>query len=158
MMLNHQCRTFFVTAVTHRRHPLFRRASLTELFLDTLFRYRDAQVFLLHEFVLMPDHFHLIITPYAKFSLEKALQRIKGGFSFQAGKLSAARLGIWQRSFTHHLIVNPEDLRRHREYILENPVRAGLVQRAEDYPLSSVHPYFRMDAVPEFAAAEAGRG
>ena len=157
-MLNNQRRTFFVTAVTHGRQPLFRRAKLTELFLDTLFHYRDAQVFLLHEFVLMPDHFHLIITPSARFSLEKAMQRIKGGFSFQAGRLSAARLEVWQRSFTHHLILNPTDLARHREYILGNPARAGLVRRADDYPISSIHQHFRMDVVPEFAVAEAGRG
>ena len=155
-MINNQLRTFFATAITYQRQPLFRRDQAAELFLETLFHYREERVFLLHEFVLMPDHFHLILTPSERFSLEKAVQRIKGGFSFQFGKAIDAKRESWQRSFTHHLILDPEDLQHHREYILSNPIRAHLVQKAEMYPLSSIHPHFRMDAVPDcFSAAKA---
>jgi REP-associated tyrosine transposase len=153
-MIVSQKRTFFVTAVTHLRQPLFRRTSMAELFLETLFHYRERKVFFLHEFVLMPDHFHLILTPSSKFSLEKALQRIKGGFSFQVGKHVRSRMDIWQRSFTQHLILDDEDLAGHRNYVLDNPVRAGLAREREGYPLSSVHRYFRMDALPDSAKAE----
>lgn len=41
--------------------------------------------YLLHEFVVMPDHFHLILTPTG-ITLERAMQCIKGGFSFQLNK------------------------------------------------------------------------
>jgi putative transposase len=98
-----QLRTFFVTTVTYQRQPLFRRDSFTELILESLFRYRDKEVFRLHEFVIMPDHLHLILTPSQHFSLEKAIQRIKGSFSFQVGKINA-KTEVWQRSFTQHLI------------------------------------------------------
>ena len=155
-MIASQLRTFFVTAVTYQRQPLFRREMPAELFLETLFHYRDEGVFLLHEFVVMPDHVHLILTPSWRFSLEKAAQRIKGGFSFQVGKWVSSRIEVWQRSFTQHLVLDVEDFTRHRNYLLDNPVRAGLVRRREDYPLSSVHRYFRMDAVPNLAAAKAG--
>lgn len=47
---------------------------------------------------------------------------------------------------------------KHRDYILDNPVRAGLVRHREDYPLSSVHRYFRTDALPDYAAEAAARG
>ena len=40
--------------------------------------------FLLHKFVIMPNHFHLLLTPAAEIPLEKALQFIKGGFSYRA--------------------------------------------------------------------------
>ena len=49
-----------------------------------------------HEFVFMPNHVHLLITPAPDVSLEKAMQFIKGGFSYRAGKElgSEARFGI----------------------------------------------------------------
>jgi len=84
------------------------------------------------------------------------VQRIKGGFSFQVGKQVSLKIEVWQRSFTQHLILDLGDLEKHRNYVLDNPVRAGLVRKREDYPLSSVHRYFRMDALPDFAAAKAG--
>ena len=149
-MIVNQLRTFFVTSVTYKRQPIFRRANIAELFLETLFHYRDAKVFLLHEFVAMPDHFHLILTPSPRFSLEKAVQRIKGGFSFHVGKLAGRRVEVWQRSFTQHLVLNPDDFKRHRDYILDNPVRARLVKERADYPLSSVHGYFQLDEMPDF--------
>jgi putative transposase len=152
MILN-QLRTFFVTAVAQQRQPHFRRASMAELFLETLFHYRGEKVFLLHEFVVMPDHVHLIITPSSKFSLEKAVGRIKGGSSFQVGKHVSSKIEVWQPGFTQHLILDEEDFQKHRDYILDNPVRAGLVKHREDYPLSSVHRHFRMDALPDYSKA-----
>lgn len=131
---------------------------MAELFLETLFHYRQEKVFLLHEFVAMPDHVHLILTPSSKFSLEKAMGRIKGGSSFQVGKHMGSKIEVWQPSFTKHLILDEDDFQKHRDYILDNPVRAGLVRHREDYPLSSVHRYFRMDALPDYAAEAAGRG
>ena len=59
---------------------------MAELFLDTLQRYREQHKFLLHEFVLMPDHFHLLLTPAPEVPMEKAVQLIKGGFSFRVKK------------------------------------------------------------------------
>jgi putative transposase len=156
MILN-QLRTFFVTTIAYQRQPLFRRASMAESFLETMFHYRETNVFLLHEFVVMPDHVHLILTPSSKFSLEKVAGRIKGGSSFQVGKHVSSKIEVWQPGFTQHLILDEDDFQKHRNYILDNPVRAGLVRHREDYPLSSVHRYFRMDALPDYAKA-VGRG
>src|SRR5262249_50051421 len=62
-----------------------------------------------HEFVVMPDHFHLILTPAPEVSLEKALQYIKGGFSFHAKKELQITSLSWEESFTNHRIRDPED-------------------------------------------------
>lgn len=67
-----EIRTFFVTSSTWGRRAIFRAEPLGNLFLATLFNYRRAGKFLLHEFVVMPDHFHVIITPAAAISLERA--------------------------------------------------------------------------------------
>jgi hypothetical protein len=69
------------------------------------------------------DHFHLIITP-ADIPLERAVQFVKGGFSFRAGRELASVSEIWQKGFTDHRIRDASNHRRCREYIILNPVRA----------------------------------
>jgi putative transposase len=151
--MNTQSRTFFVTSTTFNRAPIFRQERAARLFLNVMFAYRDDDLFLIHEFVLMPDHFHLIITPSEKLSLERALQRIKGGFSFRYGKEVNSKKEVWQRSFTLHHVTSRRDYEYHREYILQNPVRARLVERPDAYPYSSARAEFKMDVVPQFTAA-----
>jgi putative transposase len=136
-------RVFFVTTVTAQRRPIFRQEPTAELFIATLTHYRDAGKFLLHEFVVMPDHVHLLITPAEEISLERAVQFIKGGFSFRLKQGS-----IWQAGFTNHRVQDGEDYGRHREYIRMNPVRARLVAKAEDYRWSSAFGKVRLDTVP----------
>ncbi|HZQ95037.1 MAG TPA: transposase [Candidatus Sulfotelmatobacter sp.] len=136
-------RTFFVTTVTAGRFPLFRRDSTSRLFLLTLAHYREQGKFLLHEFVIMPDHVHALLTPDPLISLERAMQFIKGGFSYRL-KLRAP---VWQESFTNHRVRDFEDYENHREYIRMNPVRALLAERAELYPYSSAAGAIRMDPV-----------
>jgi putative transposase len=72
--------TYFITADTFQTHGLFQSDRMAGLFLDVLLSYRAQGKYLLHEFVIMPDHFHLLITPTS--TLERALQLIKGGRVF----------------------------------------------------------------------------
>jgi putative transposase len=90
-----EIRTFFITSVAHGRDPLFKKEAFARLFLNVLETNRKKGRFLLHEFVAIPDHFHLILTPATDVSLEKAVQYIKGGFSFRAKKeLGLNSLGL----------------------------------------------------------------
>jgi hypothetical protein len=73
------------------------------LLVDVLAENRRKRRFLLHEFVIMPNHFHLLLTPAAEIPLEKALQFIKGGFSYRAKKEIHFAFEIWQASFVNHL-------------------------------------------------------
>src|SRR5208283_3910214 len=143
-----EIRTFFVTAVTWQRRPLFRAEPMAHLFLDTLARYRNQGRFLIHEFVLMPDHFHPLLTPAPEVSLEKALQLLKGGFSFRVKRELASNAEIWQAGFTEHRVHDSEDFQRHAAYIRENPVRARLVETAEAYPYSSAASGVETDPEP----------
>jgi len=56
-------RTFFITSQTAQRKTIFQVHKTAELLIETLLDYRAQQKYLLHEFVVMPDHFHLLITP-----------------------------------------------------------------------------------------------
>jgi len=81
---NTGCGTYFITASTFQRSNLFQSERMARLFVEVLLGYRGQGKYLLHEFVLMPDHFHLLITP--TLTLERALQLIRGGFSYRARK------------------------------------------------------------------------
>jgi putative transposase len=135
-------RTFFITSVTAQRRTLFQRHETADLLVNVFLTYRDHGKYLLHEFVIMPDHFHALLTPAPEISLERAVQFIKGGFSFRL----KSTLPVWQASFTNHRIRDEEDFSRHRQYILMNPVRAGLAAKAEDYPYSSATGHFTLNA------------
>ena len=126
--------SYFVTSSTSGRRGLFRDPEWARLFLEVLFHYREKG-YLLHEFVLMWDHFHLIITP--KASLEKAVQFIKGGFSFKAKQFQFP-WELWQRGFSDHRIRDVVDLEVHRNYVHQNPVKASGTAKA--VPFQTVDP------------------
>ena len=132
-----EIRTFFVTTITANRRKLFQVASNSNLMLDVLQQNRAKKRMQLHAFVLMPDHLHLLLTPAPDVSLEKAMQFLKGGFSFQL----KSKLDVWQKSYNEQRIKDASDYIQHRKYIEENPVRAGLVPELSHYPFSSAsHP------------------
>jgi putative transposase len=139
-------RTFFVTTVTWQRVPIFRVEARARLLIEVLLGYRDQGKYLLHEFVVMPDHIHLLLTPAPEISVEKAMQFVKGGYSYRLRKTD--KIQVWQESFTNHRIRDAEDYERHCDYIRLNPVRARLVRVAADYFFSSANAGYRMDGVP----------
>jgi REP-associated tyrosine transposase len=128
-----EIRTYFVTSVTAQRRRFFQVAAHAELLHRTLSDYRDQGRFHLHAFVIMRDHFHAIITPAPEVSLEKAMQYIKGGFSFRL----RSKQDVWMRSFNETQILNEEKFTAAVRYIEQNPVRRGLVLVAADYAYSS---------------------
>jgi putative transposase len=138
--------TYMVTSSTCGRRALFSREEWPKLLIDTLYHYRGSG-YLLHEFVIMPDHIHVLLTPIA--SLEKAVQFIKGGFSYRAKTELGSNLEVWQKGFSDHRIRDASDYRSHQVYIQQNPVRKHLCERAEEYPYSSAKPGFELDPIPQ---------
>jgi putative transposase len=138
--------TYMITSATWERRPLFRNERWARLLIDTLYHYRES-VYLLHEFVIMPDHFHVLLTP--KRSLEKAVQFIKGGFSYRAKKELGSNLEVWQKGFSDHRMRDAGDYLRHVDYIRQNPVRKNLCERAGEYPYCSAGAGIELDPVPQ---------
>jgi putative transposase len=124
--------TYFVTSITYQRRRLFQVETNARLFLETLQHYRSEGKYKLHAFVVMPDHIHLLITPL-EVTVERAVGLIKGGFSHRMG----SKFPVWQKSFTERRMRDADEFIWRREYIHQNPVRAHMVQSAEDYPFSS---------------------
>jgi putative transposase len=138
--------TYMVTSSTWERRSLFQAELWAKLLIDTLYHYRGS-AYLLHEFVIMPDHFHTLITPQT--SLEKAVQFIKGGFSYRAKKELGADMEVWQKGFQDHRIRDASDYAVHVSYIHNNPVKERFCERPDEFPYSSGHAAFELDAVPQ---------
>jgi hypothetical protein len=78
--------------------------------------------------------------PPTDITLERSIQLIKGGFSHRL----ASKPPVWQRGFTDRRMRDREDFLTYRTYIHDNPVRAHLCQRPENYPYSSAYrPYLQ---------------
>jgi putative transposase len=145
--------TYFVTFSTCQRRRLFVVESYSRLFLKTLYGYRKEKRFELHAFVVMPEHLHLLLTPGAEITLERAIQFIKGGFSHTLGLELGRKGDVWQRGFTDHRIRDDADFDAHRDYIHNNPVKRGLVECASDYRYCSAYPGFKLDTWASAAEA-----
>jgi putative transposase len=138
--------TYFVTSETWERRALFRADSWARLFFTTLLAHRGTS-YLLHEFVLMPDHFHLLITP--SVALERAVQLIKGGFSFRVKRELGSNAEIRQRGLSDHRIRDAEDYEKHLHYIHLNPVKKRLCEVPAEYKCSSAYSGWRLDPIPQ---------
>ena len=141
--------TYFITAGTYNKANLLQSDRMAALFCRTLFRYREAGKLKLHAFVVMPNHIHLLITVPEGLTLERTMQFIKGGFSFEVGRLFGVRGPIWQKSFVDRRVRDPTEAERYRNYIHQNPARAGLVGADTVFAYSSTNPDFEVDELPQ---------
>jgi putative transposase len=139
--------------VTAQRRSLFQVAATAELLERTILDYHSQGKFLLHAFVIMPDHLHALLTPAPEVSLEKAMQFIKGGFSFRL----KSKFDVWMRSFNESQISTKEKFMSCVRYIEENPVRRGLTSTPQAYPHSSAA-HGRLDPMPLHLQAGVGCG
>jgi putative transposase len=142
-------RTFFVTSSAWGKRALLQSDGSARLLIDVLYHYRKEGKYLLHEFVIMPNHFHALITIGAETTVEKALQFIKGGFAFRAGRELGFRTPVWQKGFSEARVASMEAFLGIRAYIQSNPVKGFLAQEPADYRYSSAHPGFELDAPPQ---------
>ncbi len=93
--------------------------------------------FVLHAFVVMPNHVHVLLDPLA--SLAGITNGIKGASAREANRL-LRRTGrpFWQDESFDHWVRSAAQFERVRNYIECNPVKAGLVARPEDWQWSSL--------------------
>ena len=109
-------RTFFATTKTGMGRPLLQSERNATLLIDVLRSYVAAGKFQLHDFVVMPDHVHLLITVPGERTIERAMQLIKGGFSYCLKKEFEYLEEVWQRGFSEVRADDRESYLRHREY------------------------------------------
>ncbi|MFI5117437.1 MAG: REP-associated tyrosine transposase [Terriglobales bacterium] len=127
-------RTFFVTTKTSMGRALLQSERNATLFIEVLRSYVAAGKFKVHDFVVMPNHVHLLMTVEEDMSIEKAVQFVKGGFSYRLKKECGHSGEVWQRGFSDVRVEDRESFLQHREYIAQNPVKRGLVDSPEKFP------------------------
>jgi REP-associated tyrosine transposase len=150
--LRAQSRAHFLCQFKDRRGvAVLQTERMAMLFIDVLRSYMRAGKFKVHEWVVMPNHVHILLSVGPELSIEKAVQMMKGNFSYRAKKELGYPWEIWQKGFSEVQITTEASFIHHQEYIDDNPVKAGLARSAEEYPYCST--YLKKKA----AAAKAGK-
>jgi REP element-mobilizing transposase RayT len=120
---------YFVTICPKDRRPVLANATVFSAMKQTIAQLKRWQVL---AGVVMPDHAHLIVSPVDDRDLSI------GDFSAAFKRLLRRELGSqtweWQRGCFDRLLRSDENLGSKWIYLQDNPVRAGLVERAEDWP------------------------
>lgn len=165
--LNH---LHFITASTYRRARLFDSDRFRRRFIRTLAELRTEYEFKIIGYVLMPDHFHLLIWPSERANPSQIIQRLKERTAkFILSNLEANRERrwcermlaslklppsvhlhgphrVWQRRFYDLNVWSEKKQREKLDYMHANPVTRGLVASADQWPWSSFRSYFLEDA------------
>lgn len=146
---------YYLTSVANHRLPVFQTDRVKKVTCEAIDEARKSSGLLLFAFVLMPDHIHLITDGNLKSS--NVLRYINGitarriidylkenNFTSSLDKLKQAekergyKYSLWQHHPNTFLITTEATFMQKVNYIHQNPVRANLVEKAEDYLYSSV--------------------
>lgn len=125
---------YLLTTVTHRRAKHFEDWQLASVACRELHAAFGRSAAELLCWVLMPDHWHGLVQLEATCALEPLMQHFKGRVA-RAVNMQLGRTGpMWMQGYHDHGLRRDEDLLATARYIVANPLRAGLVKRAGDYP------------------------
>ena len=123
----------FFTLRSYQHTSPFLQSSLATLVLNTLREEQTRQMCRVFAYCLMPDHLHFLVSPeHNGLSVLSFVNQYKGkttNASWQVGW----RGKLWQPRSYDHIVREEEDLRVIAQYILDNPVRAGLAERVEEW-------------------------
>jgi REP element-mobilizing transposase RayT len=120
-----------------RSGPTFlRQPAVAQLVLDSIRHGTEIGHYEIHSWVIMSNHIHLLLTP--RISMSRLLCSLKAATATRANKL-LSRTGkpFWQDESYDRVVRSEVEFRRIRQYIENNPVKAGLASTPEDYLWSS---------------------
>ncbi len=124
-------KTYFVTFVTRKRHVLEPRAR--DIVLRSCVHDHDVKYWL-HCAVVMPDHAHLLLTTFEDVLLTRAIADIKSASAHLINRAMLRSGPVWQIETFDHILRSDEKTVEKADYILQNPVRKGLVANAREWP------------------------
>ena len=125
---------FFITFCTQQRRKLLASDTMHAAFVSFGTRAYSEQNVAVGRYVIMPDHVHFFVRRPDDLELGRWVGMVKQTLAKQIAP--AGVLPIWQRGFFDHVLRNDESYAQKWNYVRENPVRAGLVTNAEDWPYS----------------------
>jgi len=134
---------YFLTTSVSGRRPIFVDEDNATIVLNSIQWLRSAGRFLVDAAVVMPDHLH-VVGELGESTLSQVMHSLK---SFSARQLVTAGVAppVWQDGYHDHGLRNDEDYRLKIRYVLQNPVRAGLVQQVHEYPYLILPEWWKED-------------
>lgn len=122
---------YYITFCTTQKQPVLDNSKVHDLF--RAYAEKGARDFdvAVGRYVIMPDHIHLFVRGHPEFRLAYWVRGLKRAIS--DGMNSDRKPGLWQSSFFDHLLRHSESYHAKWNYVVQNPVRAGLVKSADDW-------------------------
>jgi len=123
----------FITVCALRPAAPFVAVGFNQDLIETLRTCQSQDSCLVFTYCLMPDHLHFLVCPQVDgASVLTFTERFKGRVT-PVARRHGWRGRLWQERYYDHIVRKDEDLRQIAIYILNNPVRKGLVERAKDW-------------------------
>ncbi len=115
-----------------------RQPEIAEIVVASL-HYRHGKVYDLDTFCVMPNHVHVVFTPLPSgensyYALPRIMHSLKLHTAKEGNKLLNQTGAFWQHESYDHVVRNPDEHQRIVEYVLNNPVKAGLAAHWRDWP------------------------
>ena len=123
---------YFVTIYTIHRNKIRNLEATQRTFEAYIRRARDEFGVAVGKYMMMPDHMHFFVRGGDNFNLAQWVNGLKRAISVALG--ATKKHPLWQPGFFDHVLRNDQSYTKKWKYVRENPVRAGLVQRADDWP------------------------
>jgi putative transposase len=120
----------------NNRQKVFRKRGDFTAFLEALGELKERKPFHLYGYCLLDNHFHLLLRPMGA-TISRIMQSLLVSHTQRYHRHYRSGGHVWQGRFKSPVIQNDEHLLTVLRYIEANPLRAGLVERAEEYPWSS---------------------
>jgi REP element-mobilizing transposase RayT len=124
---------FFVTACTYRRRPILATKPVASALGEFAERAYSKHNIAMGRYVIMPNHIHLFVCGPDDFELGRWMGILKRYVAKSVMRTPSAD-PVWQRRFFDHVLRSDDSYAEKWNYVRENPVRAGLVTKADDWP------------------------
>ena len=126
---------YFLTTCTHLRQPILTSKPVPQILVKEWQNANSRHGWVIGRYVIMPDHVHFFCTPKSD---AKLLSTFVGFWKEWTSKAIKRALGlpgcVWQEEFFDHVLRSSESYAEKWDYVRENPTRAGLVKKADDWP------------------------
>lgn len=110
-------------------------------FLQTLERYQNRMKFEIFAYVLMGNHFHLLLEVQERVGIARVMQGVLLSYSMWYRRQEDYVGHVWQGRYSSRLVETERQFLENIKYIHQNPVRAGIVNKEEEYLWSSARYY-----------------
>ncbi|MDY6781187.1 MAG: transposase [Cyanobacteriota bacterium] len=154
--------TYFFTQVTYQRYPWLHHSLARHTLRTAIEKVRQKYPFTIDAFVLLPDHFHCILTlpdedsDYATrlrliktFVTKNCKDELKLEMEITDARQKRKESNFWQRRYWEHTIRDEEDFVNHCDYIHYNPVKHGLCKMPQHWQFSSIHRFIAQGVYSE---------